>query len=157
MGWIGVDLDGTLAEWGEGTSNPGDVLRIGNPLPRMVQRVKQLLAEGVEVRIFTARVGPATDQECVQAFQGRGVHPPYPGEIGPLPQRDWDNYQRTLIEDWCRVHLGYVLPITATKDFHMYQLYDDRCVEMVPNTGRTLREEIGEGIIKALRDSSEVV
>lgn len=44
-GWIGVDLDGTLAEyhgWDDG--------RIGAPIPKMVQRVKQWLAEGKEVR-----------------------------------------------------------------------------------------------------------
>lgn len=50
-GWIGVDLDGTLAEY-HGWSSLED---IGNPIPRMQERVKQWLAEGKEVRIFTAR------------------------------------------------------------------------------------------------------
>ena len=51
-GWIGVDLDGTLAKYG--SWNGG---QIGDPIPLMVERVKQWIAEGVEVRIFTARVG----------------------------------------------------------------------------------------------------
>jgi len=50
-GWIGVDFDCTLAEyhgWNGG--------ELGPPIPAMVERVKAWLAEGREVRIFTARV-----------------------------------------------------------------------------------------------------
>lgn len=48
-GWIGVDLDGTLAEY-TGWHGPG---HIGPPIPKMLDRVKNWLAEGVDVRIFT--------------------------------------------------------------------------------------------------------
>jgi hypothetical protein len=37
-GWIGVDLDGTLAGWGD--EHPTDVLRVGPPIARMVEQVK---------------------------------------------------------------------------------------------------------------------
>lgn len=50
-GWIGVDLDGTLAfydYWRGGT-------HIGSPIPKMLERVKRWLAEGRRVKIFTAR------------------------------------------------------------------------------------------------------
>ncbi len=47
--WIGVDLDGTLAEY-EGTC-----MSIGKPVPMMLNRVVQWLDQGIEVRIFTAR------------------------------------------------------------------------------------------------------
>lgn len=50
-GWVGVDLDGTLAhydKWDDG--------RIGAPIPAMVERVKSMLSRGIEVRVFTARV-----------------------------------------------------------------------------------------------------
>lgn len=50
-GWIGVDLDGTLAEYG-GMANKDS---IGPPVPRMVERVKQWIREGKTVKIFTAR------------------------------------------------------------------------------------------------------
>lgn len=50
-GWVGVDLDGTLAEYG-GQVN---FYSIGSPLPPMVNRVRRWIDEGVEVRIFTAR------------------------------------------------------------------------------------------------------
>lgn len=52
-GWIGVDLDGTLAFY---TKWYG-VEHIGEPVPLMLTRVKQWLSEGIEVRIFTARAG----------------------------------------------------------------------------------------------------
>lgn len=48
--------------------------------------------------------------------------------------------QIMLIEAWCVQHLGQVLPVTATKDFHMVELWDDRCVEVITNTGQSLRE-----------------
>ena len=54
--WIGVDLDGTLAEyhgWNDG--------KIGEPIQLMVERVKRWLAEGKSVRIMTARVGVQED------------------------------------------------------------------------------------------------
>jgi hypothetical protein len=50
-GWIGVDLDGTLAEY-HGWKGP---THIGVPIAAMQQRVKDWLASGKEVRIFTAR------------------------------------------------------------------------------------------------------
>lgn len=50
-GWIGVDLDGTLAVYG-GWKGPD---HIGEPVPAMLERVKKWVADGVEVKIFTAR------------------------------------------------------------------------------------------------------
>lgn len=50
-GWIGVDLDGTLAyhdNW-EGYN------KIGKPIPRILHLVKKLLMNGFIVKIFTAR------------------------------------------------------------------------------------------------------
>lgn len=50
-GWIGVDLDGTLALY-DGWAGPE---HIGPPIAPMKERVLRWLREGVEVRIFTAR------------------------------------------------------------------------------------------------------
>ena len=50
-GWIGVDLDGTLAHY-DGWYGPA---HIGEPVPAMLERVKAWLDKGLEVRIFTAR------------------------------------------------------------------------------------------------------
>jgi hypothetical protein len=61
-GWIGVDLDGTLAEY-HGRGDGG----IGKPIPAMLKRVKRWLKEGREVRIVTARV--AFDRNGAERWQ----------------------------------------------------------------------------------------
>lgn len=104
-GWIGVELDGTLAEY-HGWQG---VVHVGDPIMPMVNRVKAWLAEGKEVRIFTARVAGDHYAEAAPA-----------------------------IESWCSAHLGVVLPITNVKDFGMVELWDDRAVSVEPNTGRCL-------------------
>ena len=105
-GWIGVDLDGTLAEYNTGEFHP-EV--IGKPIPRMVERVKRWLAEGKDVRIFTARVS----------------------ELSP----DWRS-QELLIRAWCMKNLGRALVVTCSKDYLMTELWDDRAIQVVPNEGR---------------------
>lgn len=110
MPWIGVDLDGTLAHY-EGWVS---AQHIGAPVVVMVERVKGWLAEGYEVRVFTARVAGAEPEERVAIV--------------------------TLIEQWCLAHLGVVLPVTCQKDFGMVELWDDRCVAVEPNTGRPLND-----------------
>ena len=64
-GWIGVDLDGTLAEY-EGWKGED---HIGAPIPRMVERVKKWLSDGKDVRIFTARVHGAKGQSALPYIQ----------------------------------------------------------------------------------------
>ncbi|KKL79828.1 hypothetical protein LCGC14_2010920 [marine sediment metagenome] len=57
-GWIGTDLDGTLAEyhgWDDG--------KIGKAIPKMLERVKKWIADGQEVRIVTARVSAGTSKD----------------------------------------------------------------------------------------------
>lgn len=49
MGYIAVDLDGTLAVY-DGMGKP-----IGEPVPAMAFRVRKWLSEGKTVKIFTAR------------------------------------------------------------------------------------------------------
>lgn len=109
MGWIGVDLDGTLAEW----RKFGGLNVIGPPVPRMVERVKKWLAEGKEVRVMTARVS-------------QSVYRPQPEDVF-----------RTVcaIQDWCLEHLGQRLKVTCIKDFEMIELWDDRAVQVIENTG----------------------
>lgn len=57
-GWIGVDLDGTLAY--HDADSP--MVRIGPPVPLMVKRVKRMIELGYKVKIFTAR---AQDSEQI--------------------------------------------------------------------------------------------
>lgn len=50
-GWVGMDLDGTLAEY-HGWVAPNV---IGPPIPAMLSKVKAMLKAGIKVKIFTAR------------------------------------------------------------------------------------------------------
>lgn len=110
-GWIGVDLDGTLAEYHGFVS----ATHIGPPIPSMLNRVKAWLRDGTEVRIVTARA----------AVSGN----PWPGEVAPAI---------VAIEEWCERHVGQRLVVTATKDYAMIELWDDRIVRVEQNTGRVL-------------------
>lgn len=110
MVWTAIDLDGTLAEY----TGPLAGGNIGKPIPQMVERVKGLIADGRKVKIFTARVSSRGDHAAAQ-------------------------YQRWLIENWCIIHLGRALEVTAEKDYEMLEMWDDRAREVVPNTGEFRR------------------
>ena len=53
--WVGVDLDGTLSMWAGFADGS-----IGDPVPAMLKRVKDWLAVGMTVKIFTARAADPT-------------------------------------------------------------------------------------------------
>ena len=101
-GWIGVDLDGTLAVYDKWEG----IGVIGEPIPLMRQRVINWLAEGKDVRIMTARASTEYAEEEILA-----------------------------IRKWCLEHLGQELEVTCIKDRYMEELWDDRAVQVVPNTG----------------------
>ena len=102
--WIGVDLDGTLAHY-EGY---GDGKTIGEPIDRMLLRVRAWLNQGKKVKIFTARVAYRNEQ------------------------------QRELIKAWCLKHIGQELEVTCFKDQGMRELWDDRAVSVEKNTGKAV-------------------
>ena len=49
--WVGIDLDGCLAYY----DNWQGIEHIGEPIQPIQQLVKDMLARGIDVRIFTAR------------------------------------------------------------------------------------------------------
>lgn len=110
--WIGVDLDSTIAEYHGWTNSATE---IGAPIPEMVDRVKQWLEDGYMVKIFTARVD-GTDKNAI-------------------------NEVVCAIQFWCQKHVGTILPITNKKDYGMIQLWDDRCVQVIPNTGKPVGDQ----------------
>jgi len=57
-GWIGVDLDGTLARY----PNPKGFEEIGDIIEPMKQRILNWLAKDITVKIMTARVSGAPDE-----------------------------------------------------------------------------------------------
>lgn len=113
--WIGVDLDGTLAvftEWKGITS-------IGDPLPKMVKRVKDWIAKGIQVKILTARVSEPSVKE-----NGTTV-----AKVSEAIQR------------WTEKHIGIKLPVVSQKDQHMLFFVDDSCVQIKHNDGDPLAKD----------------
>lgn len=104
-GWIGVDFDRTLAR-----HEHAQGLALGEPIPRVVRMVKRWIAAGYDVRILTARV------------------------CSLLPAEEREAHRRAVM-NWCAMHLGKALPVTSEKDFHMWVLFDDRAVNVIPNIG----------------------
>lgn len=109
VGHILVDFDGTLAHYDKWVS----ITHTGKPIPAMVERVKTWLAEGRTVKIFTARV----------------AHDNSPGRMIDA------EHARSAIQQWCLTHIGRVLEVTNQKDMAAIEIWDDRAVQVVPNTG----------------------
>ena len=99
--WLGVDLDGTLAKY-SGWSD-----EIGEPIPKMIARVRTWIAQGHDVRILTARgsIDPGKHEQLVKVY------------------------------DWVKKHIGVSLEVTHSKNPFMKKLYDDRVQKVEANTG----------------------
>ena len=84
----------------------------------MIQKMKDILIEwlkqGYRVKIMTARMGHA----------------------------ELRDEARTIIQDWLEVNGLPRLEVTCKKDYKMIRLYDDRAVQVIPNTGVTLEEVV---------------
>lgn len=107
-GWIGFDLDGTLAAHVREGQGPYE---IGPPIPEMVDRLRRLLDKGYDCRILTARVA------LIYANCGE---------------------QHAEVRRWVFEHIGRWIPVQPNKDGHMWVLFDDRAVAVERNTGRLL-------------------
>ena len=102
MGWIGVDLDATLAHY-----ESGQYPDIGEPIPAMYERVQGWLKAGKEVRIMTARA--AHGPEDIKA-----------------------------VKAWLEEHGLGELQVTCMKDQEMEELWDDKAIQVRPNTGEPI-------------------
>lgn len=107
-GWIGVDLDGTLARY-DGWKG---ATHVGEPIEPMMRRVRAWLDAGETVKIFTARVA--------------------------IPEPDRSKVIR-VVHEWLEAHGLPRLDITNVKDLAMIELWDDRAVQVIFNTGVAVR------------------
>lgn len=105
LAWVGVDFDGTVSKFQSGSAE------LGPPIPKMVERIRAWLAQGITVKIMTARASE--------------------------PDPKFREMNRRAIRAWCLKHIGVELEVTATKDYGMIALWDDRAVHVVENTGLT--------------------
>jgi hypothetical protein len=88
-----------------------------SPIPAMVERVKRWRSLGIPVHIVTARVSPRTAD-------------------------NWDiEAQRKHVQEWCLKYIGEALPVRCDKDYSMYQLWDDRAVQVIKDTGERVGSE----------------
>lgn len=109
--WYGVDFDGTLVTSPIPPFAPDN---IGEPIWPMIDRVKNWLAEGHEVRIFTARASPS----------------------------DLTAENIAEVEKWCEKYIGQKLIVTCMKTRKLIEIWDDRVVQVVENEGIPITEKI---------------
>lgn len=121
MGWIGVDLDGTLAHY-----EPDQYPEIGEPIEPMLNRVLGWLDAGEEVRILTARA--AHGEEDIE-----------------------------LVATWLKDVAGLPrLQITSQKDPDMDVLWDDKVIQVRPNTGEPIIDQsLQESLARTLTISKK--
>lgn len=115
--WIGVDLDGTLAHMGTGHFDGS----IGEPIPSMVDMVRDFLSAGWDVKIFTARVSPKS------RHNGDGTTSV--------------SEQISMVKEWTKKYIGQELDVTCEKDYGMHCLYDDRARQVLFNQGVVVSHE----------------
>jgi hypothetical protein len=145
-GWIGVDFDGTLFTF------EGDIWVkwnvFGKPIKPMIDRVLLWCAAGVEVRILTARIGLPinmfNDPNGLYMSMRLSNRCVVSGELYS------DDLMQTAIQDHLERHGMPRLPVQCYKGGRMIEFWDDRAIQVVPNTGRTLAEE-HEAELSALR------
>lgn len=105
---IAVDFDRTLSYY-EG-SKTWKMYEFGPPIPAMYFRVKEWVALGHTVVIFTARVAP------------HGLNYDIEGV-------------RKAIQDWLEAHDLPRLEVTCIKDPSIDQIWDDKAVSVQENSG----------------------
>jgi len=117
-GWIGVDLDGTIAHY-DGWKG---ISHVGEPIKPMCDRVRLWLSQGKTVKIFTARIA-GINRNIIGDRSAGALEKDVKGPIEEFSMREFDQ----------------VLEITNIKDFGMIELWDDRAVQVEFNTGRQIQ------------------
>jgi len=85
MGWIGMDLDGTLASFEPGQNE----YVIGAPVPASMRILRKHLDSGTEVRIFTARAADPAQVALVRAWMEKHGLP----NLSITNKKDYDMYK----------------------------------------------------------------
>lgn len=68
LGWIGFDLDGTLAYYESGDFQRLGPTHIGAPIMPIVRKLLAYHAEGLEVKIMTARADSPSQVVAIKAW-----------------------------------------------------------------------------------------
>ena len=114
---IAVDFDGTLSEY-HGFNGIGVY---GPPIPAMIERVKEWIANDIEVVVFTAR---ASTRDVT-------------GALTSAAQNE-SHLEKMYIMNWCVEHIGRDLLVTGEKLKRFSEISDDRAVRVETNTGQRI-------------------
>lgn len=87
---------------------------IGVMIDKMKDTLLEWVRQGFRVKIMTAR----------------------------MSHSDTRDEAREVIQDWLEANGVPRLEVTCKKDYKMIRLYDDRAIQVIPNTGVTLEEVI---------------
>jgi hypothetical protein len=123
-----VDFDGTLAYFDKWMGWE----HLGEPVEKMVSRVKNWINQGDRVIIHTARFTPSEDY---------------------CPANKSEDCKK-LIKQWCIKNIGFELEVTNLKGAGDCY-YDDRAVSVLSDTGITMEEHLYEQGKKALAGAFE--
>lgn len=107
-GWVGVDFDATIAKYYGNES-------LGEPIPKMIGYVKELIDGGETVKIFTSRIGV-----------------------------DYSPEAEHQIKLWCSENGLPELEITNKTDEFMKMLLDDKLRQVVSNKVGTIVKDFKE-------------
>ena len=114
--WIGCDLDGTLAVY-DGWKG---WQHIGDPVEKMVGRLKSYMDRGITVKIWTARCSKVSLAKNNLTF----------------------DQMANVIQDWTEKVFGKRLEVVTEKDCDMLFCFDDSVIQVEPNTGEIIGSEI---------------
>ena len=133
-GWIGVDLDGTMFTYYEWVG--WNVF--GEPIKPMIERIQAWVEAKIQVRIVTARIGLpwAKTENGMLLYSSKLMH-----HCKVTGNAFSDAMMMRAIQDHCVSHGLPRLEVQPHKDVNMIELWDDRAIQVVANTGRTLAEE----------------
>ena len=114
--WIGCDLDGTLAKY-DGWKG---WQHIGEPVEKMVLKLKSYMERGLTVKIWTARCSKVSLARSNVTFE----------------------QMAKVIQDWTEKVFGKRLDVVTEKDCDMLFCFDDSIMQVEPNTGNIIGSEI---------------
>jgi hypothetical protein len=89
---------------------------LGPPILPMIRRVQEWLRKGYEVKIFTARVSHKDEVK--------------------------NEVVRDVLRGWCESHIGKQLEVTNVKDFNCIEIWDDKAVTVIKDTGMSWRDRM---------------
>lgn len=124
--WVGVGFDRVLVQYEHWRGGQ----HIGEPIPEMVELVRGLLQNGVDVRIVTSRIHPLVHVSGSSPGNFATVQ-----AVTPDASCKEATENAARIRQWCMEVFGQTLPITTQINPSMRTFYSDKAIQVESNTG----------------------